>query len=129
MPGVLRGMHYHLRQADLWVPIEGQATVGLCDLRRGSPADRRASTVELEPGLALYLPPGIAHGFFARTPFTMLYLVDRAYDGSDEHGFSPLDPALGIDWPAADVVLSERDRTASSLADALVATPVDPWVG
>ena len=106
---MLRGLHYHLQQADLWVPVDGEATVGLVDLRAGSPAHRGNLTVTLAPGVALYLPPGVAHGFCAVTDFTMLYLVDRAYDGADEHGFTPLDPAAGIDWPAVDPLMSARD--------------------
>jgi len=32
-PGVLRGMHFHDRQADLWIVLAGRAFVGLTDLR------------------------------------------------------------------------------------------------
>ena len=127
--GVLRGLHYHRIQADLWVPVEGRATVGLVDLRPGSATRGEALTVDVEPGVAVYLPPGVAHGFCAVAEFTLLYLVDRAYDGADEFGFSPLDPATGITWPEAEPVLSARDRTAPSLEDALARTPIGPSTG
>ena len=82
------------------------------------------------PGIAIYIPPGVAHGFCARSEFTLLYLVDRTYDGGiDEFGFSPLDPAAGIDWPVADPILSDRDRDAPGLEDALATAPVGPSTG
>jgi dTDP-4-dehydrorhamnose 3,5-epimerase len=45
--------------------------------------------------------------------------VDRYFDGTDEWGIAWDDPELGIDWPAADPVISERDRSNPSLAEAL----------
>jgi dTDP-4-dehydrorhamnose 3,5-epimerase len=45
--------------------------------------------------------------------------VDRYFDGSDEWGIAWNDPELGIDWPATDPVLSERDRNNPGLAEAL----------
>jgi dTDP-4-dehydrorhamnose 3,5-epimerase len=128
-PGVLRGMHYHLTQADLWIPVEGRATAGLLDLRHGSPARGRGVGVDLRPGSALYLPPGVAHGYCVTDAFVLLYLVDRAYDGSDEHGFDPRDPGLGVVWPVADPILSERDRTAPGLASALASAELPGWPG
>ena len=122
-------MHYHLQQADVWVPIDGEATAALVDLRDGSPAFGVATTFDAVPGSATYIPPGVAHGFYARSDFTMLYFVDRHYDGgADEHGFSPLDPAVAIAWPGSEPLLSDRDRTAPSLRDALARTPVGPSV-
>ena len=126
---MLRGLHYHRQQADLWVPIDGEGTVGLVDLRPDVPTTRDHLQLDVEPGVALYLPPGVAHGFCARTDFTLLYLVDRAYDGADEFGFSPLDPAAGIDWPVADPILSDRDRDAPALEDALATGPIGPSMG
>jgi len=45
--------------------------------------------------------------------------VDRYFDGTDEWGIAWDDPELGIDWPTADPVLSERDRKNPGLAEAL----------
>lgn len=129
-PNVVRGLHYHLRQADLWVPIDGEATVGLVDLRPGSPTANEGLTLDVEPSMGLYIPAGVAHGFCARSPYTFLYLVDRYYEaGADEHGFHPLDPSSGISWPTDDPILSARDREAPGLTDALATSPVGPWIG
>ena len=128
--GVLRGMHYHHRQADLWVPVAGEATGALVDLRGGSAAPGSGWTFDAVPGMAVYIPPGVAHGFCARSDYTLLYLVDRTYDGGvDEFGFSPLDPAAGITWPVAGPLLSDRDRQAPSLEEALAAAPIGRSAG
>jgi dTDP-4-dehydrorhamnose 3,5-epimerase len=41
---------------------------------------------------------------------SITYLVDGYYDPADELGVAWDDPALGIEWPGTDPVLSERDR-------------------
>jgi dTDP-4-dehydrorhamnose 3,5-epimerase len=49
----------------------------------------------------------------------VLYLCSTPYAPAREHGVHPLDPAIGIDWPAAtEPVLSDKDRAAPSLAEA-----------
>lgn len=122
--GVLRGIHFHLRQTDMWVVLEGRAHVCLIDIRASlatgtapSPAYRE----QLGPGEAIVIPEGVAHGFWALEPLTLLYLVTNEYDGTDEHGFAWNDPEAAAVWPHGQPVLSERDRSAPSLAEALAA--------
>jgi dTDP-4-dehydrorhamnose 3,5-epimerase len=126
--GVVRGMHYHVRQADLWVPIDGTITIGLHDVRSSSPTGGASMTLDLgqspDTRAAVFIPPGVAHGFCATSELLLLYLVDREYDGTDEHGFSPTDPALGFTWPVASPILSDRDREAPGLNEALAAHPI-----
>jgi dTDP-4-dehydrorhamnose 3,5-epimerase len=108
--GVLRGLHYHLKQADLWnVPI-GQVRAVLYDFRQSSPTRGAAEIVELGEAnrVALYIPKGVAHGFLALRESYMTYLVDEYYDNSDELGILWNDPALGVDWGAA--VIKARPR-------------------
>ena len=119
--GVLRGMHFHRRQWDYWFAVSGTAFVALADLRTGSPTERATMTMRLaadEPR-GLFIPSGVAHGFFAESEFVLQYLNDRYFDGSDEFGFAWNDPSLGIDWPTADPILSDRDRANPSMAEAL----------
>ena len=40
----------------------------------------------------------------------MIYKVSDYYSPEHDHGLSWNDPALGIDWPDLDPVLSEKDR-------------------
>jgi dTDP-4-dehydrorhamnose 3,5-epimerase len=128
--GVLRGMHYHRRQADYWVVLEGRAFVALFDLRSGSPTPGERVELEMDGGspAGLYIPPGVAHGFAARTDVALLYLVDAYYHAPapDEHGIAWDDPGLGFGWPEAEPVLSGRDRSNPPLAEALADPP--EWV-
>ncbi|HVL89060.1 MAG TPA: dTDP-4-dehydrorhamnose 3,5-epimerase [Actinomycetota bacterium] len=115
--GTLRGMHYHLFQADYWNLVSGRAIAGLYDFRASSPTSGQSATIELADDVGVYIPPGVAHGFYAVTDATMTYFVDQVYDGSDELGFRWDDPALQIDWPDGERILSERDQIAPLLAD------------
>jgi dTDP-4-dehydrorhamnose 3,5-epimerase len=130
--GTLRAMHFHRHQWDYWFVLSGEMFVALTDLRAGSPTERATSTLRLtaERPRGLFIPSGVAHGFLAETDLVFGYLVDSYYDGTDEWGISWDDPELGIDWPAADPVLSDRDRSNPSLAEALRdPVPYAPGVG
>jgi dTDP-4-dehydrorhamnose 3,5-epimerase len=124
-PGVLRGMHFHRRQWDYWCPVAGQAFIALADLRDGSPTRGEIMTLGVsgdEPR-GLFIPPGVAHGFYAETEFVMVYLVDAYFDGADEHSVAWDDPDLGITWPTVDPILSDRDKGNPSLREILLAPP------
>ena len=117
--GALVGLHYHRFQADFWYVPTGRAMVVLHDLRASSATD--GATLILEIGehdhRGVYIPPGVAHGFYALTDMTITYLVDHYYDPADELGVAWDDPALQIVWPTATPELSERDRTNPRRAD------------
>ena len=117
MPGVLRGLHYHRHQADLWYVVRGRAQVGLVDLR-----DQRRATplcdsvfLDAEAPATLYIPPGVAHGFLALTDLDLIYWVTMEYDGSDEYGIAWDDRRLAIEWLDADPILSDRDAANPEL--------------
>jgi dTDP-4-dehydrorhamnose 3,5-epimerase len=118
-PKVLRGLHYHRRQADLWVVQQGRVTTVLLDTRIGSPTEGKHATLQQGDGeeLAVYIPEGVAHGFYAHDQVVMSYLVTGEYDGTDELGVAWDDPDLGIAWPDEEPVLSERDQQNPRLAD------------
>ena len=125
-PGVLRGLHWHRRQADYWCVLSGVAHVALVDLREGSPTrlatfERRIDAAEAR--VAIAIPPGVAHGFSAETEVLLQYLVDAAYAGDDEFGLAWDDPELTLSWPSSDPVLSERDRSNPPLAEVLLDPP------
>ena len=95
--GVLRGLHLHRRQDDLW--IVGRRT----GVRRPRRRPARCSTApataplvetrELDADDWVVIPTGVAHGFLALDPLQLIYLVTNEYDGSDELGFAWDDPA------------------------------------
>lgn len=120
VPGVLRGLHYHLRQADYWYVPAGKVQACLADLRKGSPTRGKIATLDLggEPELGLYIPPGVAHGYLALTEATMTYLVDRTYDPTDELGVAWNDLELAIPWKLQGAPsLSNRDQQNPKVAD------------
>lgn len=112
--GCLVGLHYHLHQSDYWYVPAGEALVALHDLREGSPTAGGTLTLRLGPEhghRGVYVPAGVAHGFWAVSDLTITYLVDRYYDPADELGVAWDDPELGIPWPGTAPVLSARDRS------------------
>lgn len=126
--GVLRGLHLHLRQDDLWIVAGGRAFVALVDARPLLDGTGRAAVVETrELGVDgwVLIPSGVAHGFLALEPLDLIYLVTNEYDGSDEHGFAWDDPAVAVPWPVLPAtpdgrpITSARDATNPSL-DGLV---------
>src|SRR5438034_2304054 len=116
---VLRGVHVHRRHTDYLTVVSGSATIGLHDLRPGSPTEGVGMTVRLKPGepAALVIPVGVAHGFYFHEPSIHVYAVSHEFDPADELGCRWDDPALEIDWPCSDPVLSERDRNLGSLSE------------
>ncbi len=117
--GTLRGLHYHLHQADYWYVPFGRLLVALYDLRQSSPSQGTSLGFEIGEGheVGVYIPPGVAHGFQAVTDVTLTYLVDNYYDPDDENGLAWDDANIKIDWPHAEPILSGRDQDNPSLAD------------
>lgn len=115
--GVLRGLHWHRRQADAWYVMNGHAQAMLADLRtpRDSPSVRSIDLIGGEPQV-LYIPPGVAHGFLALTPVDLIYWVTTYYDASDEFGVAWDDPTLDPPWKLDSPVLSDRDRNNPKLS-------------
>jgi dTDP-4-dehydrorhamnose 3,5-epimerase len=96
------------------------------DIRAGSPTFGRWVGVELsaENFRQLYVPSGFAHGFCVLSDEAeVLYKASAVYSPAHERGIAWDDPAIGIAWPIAEPLLSDRDRGAPSLADYLAGTP------
>ena len=120
--GTLRGLHYQLEhpQGKLVRVVAGEVFDVAVDIRRGSPYFGQwvGVTLSAENRLQLYVPPGFAHGFCtlsARADF--LYKCTDFYAPGDEYGIAWDDPDVGIDWPAMEYLLSDKDRDNPRLAD------------
>ena len=85
----------------------------LHDLRESSSTVGATLTLEIgeHDHRGVYIPPGVAHGFYALTDMTITYLVDHYYNPADELGVAWDDPELGVAWPSMSPELSNRDRT------------------
>ncbi len=123
--GVVRGLHFQLppyTQAKLVRVVEGTVLDVAVDLRRASPAYGRHVAVELsgDNHRQLFIDKGFAHGFAVLSERAVFqYKCDEFYHPEADSGIQLLDPALAIDWriPAAEMVLSDKDRTRPCLAD------------
>lgn len=118
--GVLRGLHYHFNQVDYWYVLSGRIRVGLVDLRRSSPAFRRAETIDMDAAddRGLFIPVGVAHGFLALTDVTLVYVVDNYYDGADENGLAWNDPDVVVPWGIIEApLISGRDAANPRFRD------------
>jgi dTDP-4-dehydrorhamnose 3,5-epimerase len=115
--GVLRGLHYHRHQADLWYLVTGRAQVALADLRRrGGRPVTETFVLDGDVPTSVYVPPGVAHGYLALTPIDLIYWVTREYDPTDERGVAWDDPDLGIEWQLdGPPIVSDRDAGNPSL--------------
>lgn len=115
--GTLRGLHFQrapAEEAKLMRCVAGAMWDVIVDIREGSPTYLQSFGAELsaENGRQMYVPKGFAHGFQTLQPNTMAaYMVDEYYTPGVEEGFRFDDPALGIDWPHAVTVVSDKDQT------------------
>ena len=119
--GILRGLHYQIRQPQgkLVRCINGVVFDVAVDIRRSSPHFGQWVGVELSADnkLALWVPPGFAHGFLVLSESAEITYKCTTYY-APEHDRSLLwnDPDLAIAWPdTAPVVLSEKDKLAPPL--------------
>lgn len=120
--GVVRGMHFAdvpPGQAKFVSCLAGRIIDVVVDVRVGSETFGTVIAVELdaERHTSVYVPNGFAHGFQALTDATVAYLTSAEYNPAGERGCNPLDAELGIAWPVAEPILSEKDRGAPSLAE------------
>jgi dTDP-4-dehydrorhamnose 3,5-epimerase len=117
---VLRGLHLqHPRaQGKLICVVEGEVYDVAVDVRRGSPTFGRWAGFTLSAASAtqLWIPPGFAHGFVVTAERAVLaYKCTDVYVPSAERTIRWDDPAIGIDWPVRDPLLSPKDAAAPTL--------------
>lgn len=120
--GVLRGLHYQWPhpQGKLVSVLEGEVYDVAVDIRRGSPTFGRAAAAMLtaQNKRHFWIPEGFAHGFCVvseRAVFT--YLCTAHYAREADASIRWNDAALGIDWPVAEPLLSDKDARAPFLAE------------
>lgn len=122
--GTLRGMHFQRppsREGKLVRCIRGAVFDVVVDLRPGSPGFLRHESVELSADnrRAIYVPPGFAHGFQTLDADSEVqYQMTDDYRADLSSGFRWNDPAVGMAWPLAPTVMSDRDRTYPDLSPA-----------
>lgn len=117
---VLRGLHYHFHQVDYWYVPQGSIRAALVDLRPNSPTYKATQVVSMgeDNNVGLFIPIGVAHGFYALTDCTLIYYVNNYYDSTDEFGVAWNDPTFELDWGnESEPIISERDANNPLLKD------------
>ena len=113
---ILRGLHYtiHKPQQQLVTCVSGTVYDVLVDLRADSSTFGRWESIKLgldEEFQQVFMPHGIAHGFYVLSNDTMLhYNVTEEYTPGDEGGLIWNDEDIGILWNASNPLLSPRDK-------------------
>ncbi|MFC4529961.1 dTDP-4-dehydrorhamnose 3,5-epimerase [Sphaerisporangium dianthi] len=123
--GVLRGVHFAdvpPGQAKYVTCVSGSVLDVAVDIRVGSPTFGVWQAVELDDRTrrGVYIGEGVGHAFMALSEqATVVYMCSEVYNPAREHGIHPLDPELGIAWPAGvEPLLSPKDAVAPTLAEA-----------
>lgn len=129
---VVRGLHTRseLREAKLVRVARGRIFDAAVDLRPWSPTFRQWRSWILDDAehRQVFIPPGCAHGFQALTEFVdVCYLVDAPYDPDRDVTIRWDDPEIGVQWPLAEAVVSDRDSAAPLLAEVL--DQLGDWYG
>ena len=118
---VLRGMHLQLPPADhakFVYCVAGEVMDVCLDARRSSPAFGRHMVIELAADRhnALYLPRGVAHGFYVRqAPAIMVYHVTSEHEPRLDSGIAW--NSFGAKWPTHSPLLSPRDARLTPFQD------------
>ncbi|CAN5345350.1 dTDP-4-dehydrorhamnose 3,5-epimerase [soil metagenome] len=135
--GVVRGIHFADTppgQAKYVTVPHGAIIDYAVDLRVGSPTFGRSAAVRLDDvdRRAVFLEEGLGHAFIALQDDTVVsYLVSSTYSPEVEHGISPFDPQVGLEFPpeAGEPIVSDKDRDAPTLQHALDAGILPDFAG
>ncbi|MGB4957400.1 MAG: dTDP-4-dehydrorhamnose 3,5-epimerase [Candidatus Saccharimonas sp.] len=117
--GATRGLH-----AEPWekfISVANGSVFGAwVDLRAG-PSFGTTFSIEINPGVAVFVPRGVANGYQTlEDNVTYTYLVNAHWSPEAEYTFVNLfDPALGIDWPISkdQAIISDKDAAHPLLAE------------
>jgi dTDP-4-dehydrorhamnose 3,5-epimerase len=118
---VVRGLHFQWDppMGKLMRVTHGAAFLVAVDLRVGSPTLGKWVGIEAtaENRKQVWAPASFARGFCALTDdVEVQYKCSGVYNPGAESAIRWDDPQIGIEWPFADVIISEKDRSAPTLA-------------
>ena len=118
---VVRGLHFQWEppMGKLMRVTFGTAFLVAVDIRIGSPTFGKWIGVEasVENRKQVYAPAGFARGFCVLSEFAEIqYKCTGIYSNKAESGILWNDPAIGIEWPVKDPILSKKDEVAQTLA-------------
>ena len=118
---VLRGLHFQWQppMGKLMRVIRGEAFIVAVDIRKHSPTLGQwyGEILSEQNRLQMWAPASFARGYCVLSDYAEIqYLCTGNYNGATESGVLYNDPAIGIQWPVSEPILSERDANAQTLA-------------
>ena len=130
--GVLRGMHFQWEkpQGKLIRVTMGAAFVVEVDIRKNSPTLGKWFGIELsaENKKILWVPPGFANGFYTLSQWAeMQYKCTALWNKHGESSIRWNDPAIGIEWPGSDPIVSDKDKNAQLMDQWLASKDSDKF--
>jgi len=116
---VIRGMHFQLPphvHVKLVYCTSGSVMDVVVDLRKSSPTYGKHAVFELSPENAnvIYIPKGMAHGFCALEEQTIMHYKQSTVYGP-EYDAGLLWSSVGVEWSVKNPILSDRDKSFSSI--------------
>ena len=117
--GGLRGLHAEAI-TKLVAVVAGEAFGAYVDLRPESSTFGAVVTVRLVPGVQVLVPQGVGNGFQAVAPGVTQYVycfTQEWVPGMPGTACTPVDPALGIEWPLP-IDLDDRSQISQKDLDA-----------
>jgi dTDP-4-dehydrorhamnose 3,5-epimerase len=125
---VVRGLHFQWEppMGKLMRVTQGTAFLVAVDIRMGSPTLGHwfGAEVSASDKKQVWAPAGFARGFCVLSAYAEVqYKCTGIYNNKAESGILWNDPAVGIEWPVKDPILSAKDDNAQTLGQWL-ASPV-----
>jgi dTDP-4-dehydrorhamnose 3,5-epimerase len=119
---VVRGLHFQWEppMGKLMRVAKGEAFLVAVDLRPHSPLLGKwfGLTTSADKGIQLWAPACFARGFCVLSDYAEIeYLCTGIYNSAAESGVLWNDPEIGIKWPVEQPIISNKDKSAQTLAD------------
>ena len=120
--GVIRGLHFQWEppMGKLMRVSLGEAFLVAVDIRKNSPTLGKWVGVHASAAnrRQVWAPAGFARGFCTLSDAVEIqYKCTGIYNNKAESAIRWNDPAIGIDWPIEDPIVSEKDQRAQSLSE------------
>jgi dTDP-4-dehydrorhamnose 3,5-epimerase len=119
---VLRGLHFQWEppMGKLMRVLSGTAFLVAVDIRKNSPTLGQwyGREISADERRQIFAPAGFARGFCVLSDYAEIqYLCTGVYNSQAESGVLWNDPAIGIEWPVKDPILSGKDEKAQPLSE------------
>jgi len=117
---VVRGLHFQWEppMGKLMRVTTGKAFLVAVDIRKGSPTLGQwfGAEISAEDKRQVWAPAGFARGFCVLSDYAEVqYKCTGIYNSKAESGILWSDPAVGIEWPVQNPILSAKDAKAQTL--------------